>query len=666
MLGTLSLPNLKQLIEGIGASAFVIDVLPDGGFRYVATNARLEEVTGFREPLAGKRPTEVLPPACAAQVEANYRRCAETGTVLEYEEEVPVPSGRHWWRTVLVPLFNRNRQVFRIIATSTNITERKKAEIALQEHEALLREVLQALPVGVWITDAKGRIVFGNPAGQEIWRGARYVGLDEYGEYKGWWTDTGKQIAPEEWALARAVSRGESSVGEIIDIACFDGSRKTIINSAVPIRDAQGRVTGAIVVNQDITERRMMERALEAARDELEQRVEDRTRDLRHEIAEREQTEQALQQAKRTAEQANAAKSRFLAAASHDLRQPLQAQVFFHEALSRRNHDPELDPLLAKMGQAVQAQQQMLNALLDISRLDAGIVEVDKIDFPIGAVLDRLADEFAPQAEDRGLQLRCVRSTAIVHSDPALLERILRNLLANAIRYTERGRILLGCRRAGGRLEVQVWDTGRGIPADQLSAIFEEFHQVDNPARERSKGLGLGLAIVDRLAKLIDSRIAVRSWPGRGTVFEVDAAIARAAPELSAAGWGTAPEAGHAGAWIAVIDDDPDLLQALELSLEASGYDVAAADSGEAAVAAFQRLHRTPSVIVADYRLAHGATGSQAIQRLQAAFGAPIPGILLTGDTSPERLREAAATGFDLVHKPIQPDELLRLFNRFL
>lgn len=388
-------------------------------------------------------------------------------------------------------------------------------------------------------------------------------------------------------------------------------------------------------------------------------------RALRQREAELQETEIKLRDAKERAEHANTAKSRFLAAASHDLRQPLQAQMLFHALLVQQSRDPALAAILAKLGQSLAAQQQMLNALLDISRLEAGVVEVERIDFPIGPLLDRLAHEFDLQAKTHGLNLRTVGCTAIVHSDPNLLERILRNLLDNAIKYTDDGRILLGCRRTGRSLRLQVWDTGCGIPEDQLTVIFEEFHQLGNPARDRSLGLGLGLAIVERLVKLLGCRITVRSAVGKGSVFEIaEMPLARAPPPQELKDRKAGLRGTRRAGLIAVIEDDAQLLEALQLSLEAIGYEVVVAGTIAEAVARCREQPRPPRVIVADYRLGQGRTGTEAIGRLRSEFGAGIAGILLTGDTSPDRLRDAKRSGLHLLHKPIRPEDLAQVIEQ--
>jgi len=238
-------------------------------------------------------------------------------------------------------------------------------------------------------------------------------------------------------------------------------------------------------------------------------------------ISQRKQAEDALRRAHAETERASRAKSRFLAAASHDLRQPLQAINLLVAALRSTATDPDSAEIVRSIEDSLQATNELLDALLDVSRLEAGALQPRPRPVYVGDLLDRLAPEFAAAAREKGIELRVVASSAAIRSDPPLLDRILRNLVANAIRYTERGRVLIGCRRRADGVRIEVWDTGIGIPADKLEAIFEEFYQLGNPERDRTRGLGLGLAIVDRVAKLLGHAVEVRSQPGKGSMFAV-------------------------------------------------------------------------------------------------------------------------------------------------
>lgn len=245
--------------------------------------------------------------------------------------------------------------------------------------------------------------------------------------------------------------------------------------------------------------------------------------DLSHER----DVQETLAQARAQAERANEGKSRFLAAASHDLRQPLQATRLFLEVLLLKLSEPQHLAIAEKALAALEASDGLLNTLLDISTLEAGIVTPEFIEFPVQRLLDRMANETAPQAAAKGLRFRCVPCGAVVRSDPILLERIIRNLISNALRYTAGGGIVLGCRRRGGDVTIEVWDTGVGIPEDKLDAVFEDFFQIDNPSRDRTRGLGLGLSVVDRMALLLHHRVSVRSRVGKGSVFGVTLHMAR-------------------------------------------------------------------------------------------------------------------------------------------
>ena len=373
-------------------------------------------------------------------------------------------------------------------------------------------------------------------------------------------------------------------------------------------------------------------------------------------ISKRKQAEDALRASKAEADRANIAKSKFLAAASHDLRQPIQAMMLFQSALVERLRDHPASPLLNSLGEAMGGLRTLLDSLLDVSKLDAGLIVPQPVDMALGPLLQRLRAEYQPRAADKGLHLRVVNSAATVRSDPALLERILRNLVENALRYTESGGVLIGCRRRGDRLLVEVVDTGIGIDPDRQEEIFEEFVQLGNPERDRNKGLGLGLAVVRRLSRLLGHAVEVRSLPRRGAVFRVGVPLAVRKPA------GTEPPDGDtpAGVWrglILVIDDEPLVRMGLQAMLEGWGYQVLTAGSIEDAVRHVE-TGTWPGAILADYRLRGGETGLDAIRAVYERLDAPVPAIVITGDTAPERLVEVRAGGHGLLHKPIAAHEL--------
>jgi len=385
-------------------------------------------------------------------------------------------------------------------------------------------------------------------------------------------------------------------------------------------------------------------------------------------ITERKLSEDALREAHAEAERANRAKSRFLAAASHDLRQPLQAAHLFAAALRIGLREPGDLQLLGSIEDALKSANELLDALLDVSRLDAGVLAPQLRNFAVADLLEQIETEFSAAAREKRLTLRVLPSSVTVRTDPLLLGRILRNLVSNALRYTHRGRVLVGCRRAGDRLAIDVLDTGIGIAPDKIERIFEEFYQIGNPERDRTRGLGLGLAIVAGLAKLLDHPIRVRSEPGHGSVFRVLVPLADPRTELVSApsSPATAAVARPTGALLLAIDDDPEQLEAMNALFGRWGYQVLVAQSAPAALAKLGQAEREPSAIIADYRLRDGLTGADAIGHIRERLGRKVPGLILTGDTEPARIAEASASGFELLHKPIEAQALQEAVERLL
>ena len=372
----------------------------------------------------------------------------------------------------------------------------------------------------------------------------------------------------------------------------------------------------------------------------------------------------ALDEARRIAEEANRSKTQFFAAASHDLRQPLHAMGLFATALAEKVHEPPVADMVNSINMSVQALEGLFNELLDISKIDAGVVKPQLARFAVGPLLERLRNDFAPLAKEKGLSLRIRASRCGVESDPVLLERILRNLVSNALRYTERGGVLLACRPRGGRVLIQVWDTGVGIPEEMRGRIFDEFFQLGNPARTGGRGMGLGLSIVRRLCALLDYSVSVQSRRGRGSLFSFTVPAAAVDARLVASDAAASAPAGDVrGRLFVVIDDDASIVQGMTALLTGWGAEVIGSEDGKDVVEAVHRAGRLPDMIIADYRLREDIDGMQVIATLREALDPEIPATLITGSTTPETIAVAAKHGVDMLLKPVLAQDLKALIT---
>ncbi len=376
--------------------------------------------------------------------------------------------------------------------------------------------------------------------------------------------------------------------------------------------------------------------------------------------------EESLLDARDEAEQANIAKTKFLAAASHDLRQPLQALNLFVFALDGKEDDPEKKEIISLIRNSLDSLKELLNTLLDISKLEAGVVHPQPRDFSISDVMKQITTEMKPVAWKHNLQIRCIPSSANINSDPLLLETILRNLIDNAIKYAGDGKVLVGCRHREGRLRIEVWDSGPGIADDQKDLIFNDFYQIDNEARVRTQGLGLGLSIVRRISKLLGHEIGFSSIIGKGTNFWISVPMAN--EDIKIQNIYKEPINILGGKeCIAIIEDDESVITGLVTVLEGSGYvPQVIRNVNSRSIKDELPDGVTPDLIIADYRLDAGVTGRDAINKVRKELGTNIPAIIITGDTAPERLREAKESGFDILHKPVKPEDLLISVRRTL
>jgi PAS domain S-box-containing protein len=500
---------------------------------------------------------------------------------------------------------------------------RREAEEARRVSEERYALAARGTNDGLWDWDLMTGGVYYSP---------RWVAITgNTADLKGRSEDWLGRIHPEDReAVERAIAEHLAGLSQHLQVEHRlrhrGGGWRWVVARGLAVRDASGRPCRMAGSLTDITARKLADQELRAAKEELENAL--------------------------------AAKTRFLAAASHDLRQPFQSMRLYQHMLSEVVSDSLHKKIVGNLGEAMAAGEGLLHALLDISTLDAGVIPVHAADVRLLDVAAAVAREFEQEAASRRMDLRVRGSGDMVHTDATLLGRMLRNLLTNAFRYTrDGGRVLVACRRHGDGLRLQVWDSGIGIPEDMCSSVFEDFVQVGNAERDRRQGLGLGLSIVKRTAQLLGCTVSVQSRLGRGSVFSIlfphTAAVAPAGASAQAAA--EAGRASPAAYRILVIEDDEMQLTALQMMLDSWGYSVVAASSAADAFARIVSGTPPPDLIVSDFRLPGEMNGVQAVSHLVELAGRPIPALIVTGDTAPERIREAAQTGCRLMHKPYNP-----------
>ncbi len=388
----------------------------------------------------------------------------------------------------------------------------------------------------------------------------------------------------------------------------------------------------------------------------------DEVQRLRSEVDALRRAKTSLRQTKEEADEANAAKTRFLAAASHDLRQPLHALSIIQGLLSQRGDTADLD-LLDDMRSNLASISELLDTFLYVSKLETGTIRPTLSDIPVADLLSRLAAELAPLVREAGLRLTVVPSSLVVRSDRVLLEQILRNFLWNAVHYTTEGGIVLGCRRRSGAVAIQVVDSGIGIPHDQLGTIFQSFRQVDHPNMNTTRGLGLGLAIVDQVARILRHRVTVRSEVDRGSVFGIEVPLARGRGEPHRP---SRLVADLPGLLIALIEDDERVLKVTRRLLVALGCQVVSGNDAEAVLQELAEHTRVPDLALVDFRLHREQNGLVAVEQLRAALDRPVPVIIITGDTSPETVRRIEESGHAHLHKPVDLARLQTVMRQLL
>ncbi|AWK90220.1 PAS domain-containing protein [Azospirillum thermophilum] len=596
-----------------------------------AVDGRIDYVSPQFAAFTGLEPPHILGAADAwasivhpddrARVVRGWEAAVAGGRPYEIDQRTRRHDGAWLWQRVRAqPLHDEAGRLAGWIGSNTDIHDRITAEQALRQREALLRAVLQSTEELIYAKDLDGRyIVVSQAVSRLIGRPPEAcIGL------------TDRELFPAERADRYIANDREVVAGNVIrrfeEFFAVAGAERIYQSTKAPLTDSRGMVIGVVGVSTDVTERR--------------------------------QAEQATERARAAAEAASRAKTRFLASASHDLRQPVQSLTLFIDLLADRLRDrPDEYRLVKPMQQSLDALSGLLTSLLDVGRLEAGQVRPNLEDAEIAPLLERLCGEYVRRAEAKGIRLRTVPCRRIGRTDPVLFERILRNLLENALRYTESGSVLVGCRAGRGRLRIEVLDTGPGIPEDRQQEIFEEFVQIGNPERDRDRGLGLGLSIVKRTAELLGHRLGVASVPGRGSRFWIEMPAA-AVPQPARAA--AAPVQGRLSGRVLAVDDEALLLISYTTMLEEWGCEVVPAGGVEEAMEALRQADRPIDAVLTDFRLRAGERGTDVIHKVRELYGARVPAALLTGDTAPDRLREAASGDYLLLHKPIGADALRR------
>ncbi|WP_080995483.1 PAS domain-containing hybrid sensor histidine kinase/response regulator [Thiopseudomonas alkaliphila] len=547
------------------------------------------------------------------------------------------------------------------VATFTDITERYEHAEALRKSENWIRLITDHVPAMIAYVRRDLSYEFLNKVYEEWydWPRGTAIGLPLSEVHNQ------QHMTRLEPYIRRALA-GESLTFEVAETdkrghTCF------MQRSYVPNRQADGQVVGIFVLVRDITQRRRTAEALHQAYQNLELRVAERTAELTQlnqqlvlEIQERRLIETRLLEAKREAEEANLSKTKFLAAVSHDLLQPLNAARLFTGALVEQLQDSRYSHLMRNIGNSLDDVENLLGTLVDISKLDAGVIKADLAAFAINDLLENLAAEYRQLASSVGLGLSFVPSTAVVNSDIHLLARILRNFLTNAIRYTEHGRLLLGCRRVPGALLIQVWDTGVGIAPHKQQEIFQEFKRGDWHGAQHDRGLGLGLAIVDKISRILNHPVAVRSSLGQGSCFSIKVPLARTTdiPLVSELELPTHSLNQLQGAKVWVLDNDPAICQAMQTLLGEWGCEVHTGLSKTDLAQQVGGLNQPVDLLIADYHLDHDVNGLDVVLEINQERQQPVAALMITANYSKELKQEMRQLGYTLLHKPVKPMRL--------
>jgi len=630
----------RQVRKRIAELAEILDLIPEQIFikdikgRYVLANKAVAAAYGTTvDKLIGSKDSYFHD--SPAEVEMYLRDDAQvikTGNPKFISEMRFRDSKRHdrVLQVIKIPYRLPGMNEVAALGVALDITARKRAEEALRESRRDMRAVIDAVPAMISAKNWDSRYIFMNRYQAELYGITPDDAVNR----------TASEILGADYgARTAALDRKVFATGKAIphydeDWVDARGHKHNLLKTKVPLYDENHAIVNLVTVALDITERKQAEEALQLAKDE--------------------------------SERANLTKSRFLAAASHDLRQPLQTLRLLVTALRETRKESDRRETIEEMAHALVVMDSVLNALLDNSMLDAGTIVPQIADFALDAMMRRLIGVYGPLSREKGLELRGVTCTAVVRSDAALLERVVENFVSNAVRYTDEGKVLIGCRRRGDRIRIEIWDSGRGIPSDQRDAIFDEFYQVGNPGRDHSQGLGLGLSISKRVADILGHRIEVQSTPGKGSVFSVELPLSAAQEQPREA---LAPVLvggdGQMIGLVLLIEDNPSVLNAMRRLLALWGVRTVAAKTRQEALAYLETATVPPDLAIADYRLPDGQ-GAEVLKTIQRILRYSLPGIIISGDTTPAMIREAEAAGFQVLQKPVNPDELHALMSEIL
>ena len=555
------------------------------------------------------------------------------------------------------------------VNTFTDITERYRHAEVLRKREHWIRLITDHVPAMIAYVKSDFTYEFTNKVYEEWYRWPRdsILGLSLREAH------SDEHFLRLQPYINRAL-KGESLTFDVAESSVL-GKQRFMQRSYVPNRQSNGDITGIFVLVRDITERRQTADALHQAYQNLEGRVRKRTAELTQlngqlvsEIEVRKQAEVHLLEAKREAEEANLSKTKFLAAVSHDLLQPLNAARLFTGSLAERPDGSNRLKLITNISNSLDDVENLLGTLVDISKLDAGLIKADISAFAVSQLLDNLAVEHQHLAKSVGLSLDFVPSSVLVKSDIHLLARVLRNFLNNAIRYTESGRVLLGCRRHADYLSIEVWDTGIGVPEDQQEEMFQEFKRGDGQRLKQDRGLGLGLAIVDKITRILGHRVRVSSQRGKGSVFAVEVPLAQAhelqrPPEVAVPAYALDR---LDGARVWVLDNDMAICLAMRTLLEGWGCLVSTGLSEEDLAEQVGSFQAAADLLIVDYHLDNEVNGVDVVVNINQQRYAPIPTLMITANYSNELKQQMRVLGHTLMHKPVKPMRLKTAMNHLL